>query len=324
MPLRVLDTIRNWIAIKRGQSSPLRLLAQALFHIFRLGGIPPQVTEFRSKFHLQQSSFQITLNQSGSISAIKCYWGGVNSYEPFTAQVVWVIMSSGGALVDIGANTGLYSALALSASDSSTAFSVEPLPENCESIRDLLGRFASRWSLCEGAVTHVEHETTTLYIPARDRYSNPSGGTIIEQADIDQSDAFRTSVKVRNVADQTLDFLHEGDVRLVKIDVERHELVVLEALNLGPSSPGAPMILLEVLPEQSDLVEQICKFLEADWTAVYSVSGQRWSVTQSAEDFRNSRVTSKADRDVLLLPSHFASAILDELNCQLTLRRIAD
>lgn len=324
MPLRVLDTIRNWITTKRSQSSPIRLLARALFHIVRLGGIPPQVNEFRSKFHLQQSTFEITLTRSDSISAIRCYWGGVNSYEPFTAQVVWVVMSSGGAFIDIGANTGLYSALALSASDSSTAFAVEPLPENCESIRDLLGKFTSRWSLCEGVVTHVEHETTTLFIPARDRYSNPAGGTIIEQVGIDQPDAFRTSVKVRNVAYQTLNFLHERDVRLIKIDVERHEMIVLAALNLDPLSPGAPMILLEVLPEQGDLVEQICRFLEADWTAVYSVSGQRWSFTQSAEDFRNSRMTSKADRDVLLLPSRVASAILDELSHQLTLRRIAD
>jgi FkbM family methyltransferase len=146
--------------------------------------------------------------------------------------VVRGMLAPGAHVVDIGANTGLY-AYALGRTHTMDAF--EPLPESARSLRAVAKRLP-RVRVHEVALSS-RPGTATLYIPYVDgrptaelaRFTPPASGRFDE-----------VTVPV-----STLDAFGLSPVGLIKIDVEGHELSVLEGAE-ATIARERPMLFIEI------------------------------------------------------------------------------
>jgi FkbM family methyltransferase len=119
------------------------------------------------------------------------------------------------AMIDVGANLGVYSYVAAKYAD--RVYAIEPIPESAEWLRKTA---PANVSVLEMAAS--DHEgPQTLYIPTLE------GSRIASRASL-QSDANRgAELKPIEITTAPLDSMDFGRVGFIKIDVEGHEQAVL-------------------------------------------------------------------------------------------------
>jgi FkbM family methyltransferase len=173
--------------------------------------------------------------------------GGLWGFEPpLPALYVQLVHRSPGDVVDVGANTGLYSLLAVATNRDVAVHAVEAF----DAVADLLvanlelnGPLARRVRVHRLALSE-ENGRTTLYLP-------PPTGTIVEtSASLDPT--FKEEIaRCVEVETRTLDDLWTSvgrpTVGVVKIDTEGTEHRVLRGAR-GVLDSNRPVVLCEVLP----------------------------------------------------------------------------
>ena len=130
-------------------------------------------------------------------------------------RLVSTLLRSSGTLVDIGANAGIYSAIALDHRRWVVAF--EPVPEEAARLRCLIG--------VRGVVYQIalsDHNgTATLHVPYHGERAVTTRSSLEEDVDPELCHR-KLTVKI-----ETLDSFELAQISLIKIDVEGHELAVL-------------------------------------------------------------------------------------------------
>jgi len=173
--------------------------------------------------------------------------GGLWGFEPpLPALFVELARRSHGAVVDVGANTGLYSLLAVAANPTVRVHAVEASPAVAAFLGENLAinRLLARRVEVHRCAVSDQTGTATLYLPP------PSGSTVETSASLDPT--FKEEVaSTVDVAAVTLDDLWESTggspVGLVKVDTEGTEHLVLRgAARLLERS--RPVTVCEVLP----------------------------------------------------------------------------
>ena len=170
------------------------------------------------------------------------YWDGLDACEPETAHVFMQLAKKAVHVLDIGANTGIYTLLACAVNPSVRVVAFEPVPSTyarlCDNIR--LNGWEMRCETRNEAVSsHVG--STLLHVPHSETPTSaslhPGGfrgmpGKLIE-------------VPLTTVAAACHD---GGQVDLVKIDVEGFEDQVLEGM-LPLLARAKPAIIIECTPD---------------------------------------------------------------------------
>jgi FkbM family methyltransferase len=166
------------------------------------------------------------------------FWRVLKYYEPQTVRVFCKLAKESGLVVDVGANTGLYTLLACAANRDSKVIAFEPVPR----IYSLLvanieaNSWNNRCKLLNMAVSNVEGETK-LHVPFSDVPKTASlhsrgfrgcAGHLI--------DVFQTTIDAIIPENQRVD--------LVKIDVEGFEDYVLEGMR-RVLADSAPTLIVE-------------------------------------------------------------------------------
>jgi FkbM family methyltransferase len=158
-------------------------------------------------------------------------------YEMRTGEpelsLVGHLMKDSGAVVDVGANAGIYSAIALQRRRWVAAF--EPVPEEATRLRRLIGARGIVHQIglsdyCGKAVLHVPYVNDGV-VTTRSSL----------EANVDADLSYR-DIEV-NVA--TLDSFDLSDIAFLKIDVEGHELSVLRGAT-ETIMRSRPNLLVEV------------------------------------------------------------------------------
>lgn len=149
-------------------------------------------------------------------------------------RLVGHLMKDSGAVVDVGANAGIYSAMAIQKRRWAVAF--EPVPEEATRLRRLIGargiiHQVALSDYCGKAVLHVPHDDDDDAITTRSSL----------EANVDADLSYR-DIEV-NVA--TLDSFDLSDIAFLKIDVEGHELSVLRGAT-ETIMRSRPNLLVEV------------------------------------------------------------------------------
>lgn len=205
--------------------------------------------QFRDLFPvtgLYQSSLpdgrKIMLNsaQSNWLSAKLC-WQGIASYEPETTSLFSLLVHYSKTILDIGANTGIFSLLAATDNPTATIYAFEPIPY-----------------IFEQLTTHVKINNLNNIIPLKLAISDVDEERTIyishthEDTALDASlmAGFRKNCSALKVASRTLDSLDNefgfSEVDLMKVDTESSEhLVLLGAQQL--INRERPFIICEVL-----------------------------------------------------------------------------
>ncbi len=199
---------------------------------------------------------------------------GLAAYEaPTPGLVVSLCQGGTGAVLDIGANTGIFSLLAAAANPLAEVFAFEPL----DHVRRIL---EANLSLNPSVSPHVHVQACAL--------SNCIGSarffeTVNDQGFLTTSSSLEVS-HARSidggrfldgeVETITLDawaerHLGELAIRLMKIDVETHEYAVIEGA-AAVIGRHRPMIILEVLPGAE--VGSIQRMIEAERYLVFSIT----------------------------------------------------
>lgn len=148
-------------------------------------------------------------------------------------RLVSTLLRSSGTFVDIGANAGIYSAIALKRRRRVVAF--EPVPEEAVRLRWLIG--------ARGVVHQIalsDHNgTAMLHVPYDGERVVTTRSSLEEDVDPDLRHR-KLTVKIA-----TLDSFELVDISLIKIDVEGHELAVLRGA-VQTITRCRPNLLVEV------------------------------------------------------------------------------
>ena len=165
------------------------------------------------------------------------WWQNVRgALEP---ELLWVLKQKkrSGIAIDVGANQGLYSYALAKIFDRVEAF------EPNSSAATQLSRYASGNIAIHDVAISQHKSQTNLYTPVSSDGVEYAGWGSLHREMLPPSDAIR----IRTVSTRSLDSYNFDDVSFMKIDVEGHELDVLEGATYMIAR-YRPLILIEVKP----------------------------------------------------------------------------
>lgn len=152
------------------------------------------------------------------------FWGGLDAWEPETIHVFYKLAQKSNRVLDIGANTGLFTLLALAANSQAKVISFEPVPNVYQRLVSHIN--LNGWSdRCQAKNQAVSNQVgeTKLHIPFEDvplsASLNPQGFRGYKGYLID-------------IPVTTIDAVcsHNQPIDLIKIDVEGFEDKVLQGM----------------------------------------------------------------------------------------------
>jgi FkbM family methyltransferase len=166
------------------------------------------------------------------------YWGGLQAFEPETTQIFYKLAQNSNLIIDVGANTGVFSLLACAANQNCCVVSFEPVPRIFDRLAHniKLNGWENRCQVRSEAVSNITG-CTKLHVPY---------GILPTSASLNIQGFRGLSGYLLDVPVVTLDklCLENGKVDLVKIDVEGFEDKVLEGMQ-RILARFAPTIIIE-------------------------------------------------------------------------------
>ena len=228
--------------------------------------------------------------------------------EPEEALVPFLVRPNAVA-IDVGANRGAYTKILLTRTRN--IICIEPNPENCRVLARVFGKDVR---VITGAASDRNMDVV-LRIPDAE-----SGCATIEEGNLSFPDAFK-SIRVKAFR---IDDLKLEDVSFVKIDVEGHELAVLEGAK-ETLKKHRPSILLEAEERhRAHAVATVRGFLEPLGYEGYMLEGRTLvsirhfdpAVHQNAGAAEQRRLTGRSGNlyinNFIFLATRFQDARADE------------
>lgn len=193
------------------------------------------------------------LQSYGDIVENSLFWSGLNGRFEGASLRAWVKLAetSSGAILDIGANAGVYSLVARAVAPQSPVIAFEPVRRTMARLREnvVLNDFMIE---CEAKAVSDHTGTAILH-------DNACSNNYV--ASLESSQAGNdTSYEVQTVSlDDYLSARKWPEVSLIKIDVEKHEPAVLAGMT-ETISRFRPTLLVEVLLDE--IGERVRPFLD--------------------------------------------------------------
>lgn len=213
------------------------------FSFIKLFGVPKFYHHlyFRGAFRVKidaAHSFQFTHFESHFENVL--FWFGLQGYDEGHTLKIWSEYSKNANLVlDIGANTGIFSLISQCMNPQASVYAFEPLDRICQSLQKNIAINHYPISVHPVALSNQNGAVTFYDMP----YENFQQGSL-------NPDILQGAVEVNVQAMTLADWLEQNQIKdaidLMKIDVETHEAEVLEGLGKYLGS-YKPIIFLEVL-----------------------------------------------------------------------------
>jgi FkbM family methyltransferase len=272
-----------------------------LFTLLKHLYVPPQVT-FRHLHFTGWFSVEIEKGKTFSIYHYgfeienEIFWKGLRGWEA-TSLEIWIQLSkTSSVILDVGANTGIYSLIAKSVNSESKVHAFEPVHRVCAK---LIGNIQANGFdvVChEVAVSNYDGEAIIYDRPTDHIYSV----TVNRNTTNDGSPVIPTVVTTK-----TLRSIVERDglrgIDLIKIDVEMHEPEVLEGLG-EYLEKFTPILLIEILTDEVALkVNSILQELNYEYYKIYESKGLKkiGRIVVDGVDGYNFLAISTARKDLL-------------------------
>lgn len=186
------------------------------------------------------TSFKYSATANESIGR-SIFWRGLKSYEPETVKVFSDIARNSKLILDIGANTGLFTLIAAASNPTCRIISFEPVPHICDRLKAHieLNGLEQRCQVRQEALTN-RIGSAKFHIPL---------GEVPTSASLNTHGFRGTKGYLIEVPVDTVDNVcSEKRVDLVKIDVEGFEDKVLEGMQ-RVLLESAPIIIIECNPD---------------------------------------------------------------------------
>jgi FkbM family methyltransferase len=216
---------------------------------------PPELfwdlLSFEGNFSVDLGTDQFQVSHTGEWLENSLFWKGISGYEPISFELWKNACRFSETILDIGANTGLYSLIAKTANPSSQVYAFEPLPSFNKALKENIRLNHYDIQVIDQAVSDFIG-TAKFYAPQRGKGNLYSSSLSLEHYENHQ----KSMPIVHQVQVTTLDtFVQEQGIQsvdLVKIDAEGQDANVLKGF-LNSMQQFQPDFIIEV---QSDEIGQ--------------------------------------------------------------------
>jgi FkbM family methyltransferase len=223
-----------------------------VFYLFRWMKIPNNLTKhlyFEDIFKVKFSQYSFLIRHYGFQLENEIFWRGLtNGWEKISIKL-WIELSKKSSVIlDIGANTGIYSLISKSVSPSSKVIAFEPVTRVYQKLNANISLNNFDIITAELAVSNLDGEAIIYDAPTEHVYSvtvnkNLSG----------LKDTIETKIKTQKLSSYIKQ--HQiSHIDLIKIDVETHEPEVLEGMEEFLFL-FKPTLLIEIL--NADVADKI-------------------------------------------------------------------
>jgi FkbM family methyltransferase len=217
-------------------------------HLYFQGDITVPVDESRS-FRIRHYGYQVENDT---------FWAGLeNGWEPLSISLWMKLVRDSEVIIDVGANTGIYSLIAKTLNPAARVYAFEPILRVYDKLVSNVRLNGFEIDSFDAALSNTDGEAVVYDTPAEHVYSV----TINKNLNADDVEVIPTNVKVARLDT----FIRQNNVKkidLIKLDVETHEVEVLEGMGefLGKFKPT---FLIEILNDEvGQKVEEIVKDLD--------------------------------------------------------------
>lgn len=215
-----------------------------LFSFIRLFNPPARVYQhlhFKGVFTVKVDGSAFRIKHHGYQVENDLFWAGINNWESKSMEL-WIRLSKmSNTILDVGANTGVYSLVSGAVNQAARIYAFEPMPAVFERLSENLRLNSFNIQPCDIAASNANGQTS-FYV------DNTEFTYTASLNKMHQSGSKKIEIPVKT---RSLDsFVTENGLRpeLVKIDVERHEPAVIEGF-LNSIRQYRPALLIEVLDE---------------------------------------------------------------------------
>ena len=166
------------------------------------------------------------------------YWRGLDGWEPETLPVFLRLVTPGATIVDVGANTGLFTLLASRRDGAVTVHAIEPVPRVFDLLTSNVRRNDAANVVCHQLALSDRQGTVTMYVPREDL---PIMASMLPD--------WRADSEAVEVTTRTLDEFAGAlglAIDVLKIDTEGTESLVLSG-GLRTLATQRPFVICEVL-----------------------------------------------------------------------------
>ncbi len=163
--------------------------------------------------------------------------------------MAWLVRSSSGFMLDVGANTGLFTLLAAAANPAIKVCAFEPLENVNKALRAnvaLNQHLANRINVYQLGLSNTAG-TFDFYETIND-HGLITTSSSLELEHAQQVGTYRKQVIITETMDGWANRLEGGRISIIKIDVEGHEYAVIEGAR-DTIARNRPFITIEVLGE---------------------------------------------------------------------------
>lgn len=234
--MRIIKYIYDFVPFKKYffyLIRPLKLPYQIIKH-FHFKGVFKVVVEDQA-FLIKHHGYQIEN---------ELFWCGLTSGWEKISMKLWIeLCKDSKVILDIGANTGVYSLVAKTLAPMSTVYGFEPVKrvfqkfkENCDLNKYSINCF-------DYAISNYDGEAIIYEVPSEHVYS-----VTVNENTTQNENAVATKIKTKKLS-TFIKEQHLERIDLIKIDVETHEPEVLEGME-EYLHLFQPTLLIEILNDK--------------------------------------------------------------------------
>jgi FkbM family methyltransferase len=233
-----------------------------IFHFVRALGFKAKVTKhlyFRGNFSFQLEGKKIRMYNPGFQSHIEnqIFWSGIeNGWEKNSVKIWLELSRRSKVIVDVGANTGIFTLLSKCVNKDARVISFEPMQFIAEKFKRNMSLNNLEYELYDFALSDTES-----VVEVHSESMNNSYTIAIDNQNVKESskeEYFALEMKTKRL-DQFIEDQKIEKIDLMKIDVERHEPMVLEGMGTYLEKMR-PDILIEI--QSAEIAAKIQAFVD--------------------------------------------------------------
>jgi FkbM family methyltransferase len=199
----------------------------------------------KKSFLLQNPGFTTIENE--------IFWFGLEKGWEKISMKLWIeLVKNSDTILDIGANTGVYSLVAATVNNHAKVYAFEPVKRTSHILKQNLALNPHlKIQLVEKAVSNVVSVAEFYDLPTESQYSASLNSEMLA------SFPNRVSYEVETIRLDSFSELNNQKIDLIKLDVEMHEPEAIEGM-IEMIKKNKPTILIEILTNEIGVrIEQL-------------------------------------------------------------------
>lgn len=262
-----------------------------LFSLIRPIKLPKSIyshLHFKDKFKVKFDNYHFLIEHHGYQIENELFWNGLtNGWEKISMRLWIDLCKNSSTIIDIGANTGIYSLVAKAINPSAAVYGFEPVKRVNEKFIKNCALNNFDISCLAYAISNYNGEAVIYDTNADHIYSvtvNKNMAVGIE--------TFETKIKTKKLS-SFIEEMNIENIDLIKIDVETHEPEVLEGME-DYLNKFQPTMLIEILNDEvGKKVQDLIKGIDYIYFNIDEVNKPNRVDTIKKSDYYNYLICKK-------------------------------